>query len=525
MQSVCCAALSLSIEQNYKMNWAAILTLYIFLINNLSISAQNPFGLRALSALRNLPLGTAALADNLRRNVDGGKHNSNIKDNYLLIVPEIELKPQRLWWGDNIYNWTNADWLLGGTPNSTGWIQQNGMLLRGHNLVWPGDSHMPSWLLQQESTITPEKAKSLLSDYIHTVVGRYRGKIAWWDVVNEAVDDLVNSTRPFGLRNCFWFRKLGPDFMKYAFIFAHEADSNVQLYYNDYGIERLTTKANRTRELLSWLRSQGATVHGLGLQWHIDVTKTVIPGDDYYKNAQRFIDQGLDLMITELDISVPMKNGQPVNPTDLEKQGLLYRSLLRYALYFLPSCRAMLTWGFTDRYSWIPAFSNYTQGDALPLDRNYLPKAAYWQMQEELARVITDGVYYLSPQSQPTKCLGASDNPASNNIQLYTGICNNAYQKWNITWLGDGTYRLSPVSTSNRALNAYNATSTLGTVQTSNWSGDTNQEWVFVQQGNNLFRVGPRTAWWRVMSVYGVTNIGILDYSSSGNQNWILTKV
>ncbi len=61
----------------------------------------------------------------------------------------------------------------------------------------------------------------------------------------------------------------------------------------------------------------------------------------------------------------------------------------------------MLTWGFTDRYSWITASSNYTKGDALPLDWSYQPKPAYWQMQEELARVVQDDVYRLSPQTQP----------------------------------------------------------------------------------------------------------------------------
>jgi len=99
-----------------------------------------------------------------------------------LIVPESELKPMHLWWGDNIYNWTNPDWLVGATQNSTGWVQQNKMQLRGHNLVWPKDNRIPKWLLEQESSITSDKAKSLLSDYIHAVVSRYRGKIPWWDV-------------------------------------------------------------------------------------------------------------------------------------------------------------------------------------------------------------------------------------------------------------------------------------------------------------------------------------------------------
>jgi endo-1,4-beta-xylanase len=139
------------------------------------------------------------------------------------------LKPQYIWWGDNNYSFAHSDWLIGATPNSTGWIQQNGMQLRGHTLLCARDIFMPKCLLAQESSITPGKAKSLLSDYIHTVVGRYRRKIAWWDVVNEAIDGANNNTHPFTIRDSFWFRKLGPDLMKYAFIFAHESDPDVQL--------------------------------------------------------------------------------------------------------------------------------------------------------------------------------------------------------------------------------------------------------------------------------------------------------
>ncbi len=97
-----------------------------------------------------------------------------------------------------------------------------------------------------------------------------------------------------------------------------------------------------------------------------------------YQNAQRFIDQGLDFMVTELDISIPMKDGKPIDPADIQKQGLLYRLILEYVLHFSPKCPAMLTWGFTDHYSWLPAYWNYTRGDGLPLDWFYQPKPAYW---------------------------------------------------------------------------------------------------------------------------------------------------
>jgi endo-1,4-beta-xylanase len=399
------------------------------------------------------------------------------------------------------------------------------MQLMPHILIWAGDQHLPDWLLQQESTITPEKAKQLLSDYIHAVVGRYRGKILCWDVINEAIDD-QNNTNPLNIKNSFWLRKLGVDYLKYAFQFAHEADPDVQLYYNDYLIETVGLKVTRTINLINWLRSQGAIVHGVGLQYHIGVSTTITPGDEHYQSAQQFIDNRLDFMVTELDVAVPTYGGYPINPHDLETQGVVYQSMLEFVLHFSPNCKAMLTWGFTDRYSWIPVYHNDTKGAALPLDWLYLPKPAYWQMLEVMTDVLDDGIYRLSPQSQPNKCLGTSQNTTSNDVQLYSDDCNNAYEKWNITWQGDGTYRFSSESNNNRVLGAYNTTASIGGVQTYNWSGDVNQEWAFSAQGNNTYRVVPRTAWWRVMTVYGTSNnIGIIDPSGGSTQNWILTKV
>jgi len=490
-----------------------------------NIRAQNPIGLRATSFLRGLLFGAGVNVRNLQQDVDNGQYIQKIKDNYQLLVLGTELKSQTIWQGENIYNFTRADFILGATPNSTGWAQQNLMQIRGHNLVWPKDKYTPQWLLKEESSITPDKAKQLLSDYIHTVVGRYRGKIPWWDVVNEAIDD-NNNTNPYNLRDCFWLRKLGPDFMKYAFTFAHEADPTVQLYYNEYGIETVGLKATRTINLLNWLRSEGVTVNAIGLQWHIPVSATVSPGDGHYQSAQQFIDNRYDIMVTELDVAIPTSGGYPVNSQDLQIQGLIYRAVLEYVLHFSPNCKAMLTWDFTDRYSWLPINYNYTKGDGLPLDWMYLPKAAYWQMQEVMARIVDDGFYRLSPQSQPDKCLGTSQNTTSSDVQLYSGDCNNAYQKWNITWLGDGTYRFSSQSNNNHVLGAYNTTTSVGGVQTYNWTGDFNQEWAFSTQGSNTYRIVPRTAWWRVMTVYGTSNtINIIDVIDTGHQNWILTKV
>ena len=499
--------------------------LYIWLVGSVYVGAQNPIGLRAASFLRGLLFGAESTVNYLRQDVDNGAYTQTIKNNYQLVVIGNELKPMAIWKGENNYNFTDPDFILGATPNSTGWAQENLMKIRGHNLVWAKDKYTPRWLLKQEASITPDKAKQLLSDYIHTVVGRYRGKIPWWDVVNEAIDD-TNNSNPLNIRDGFWFRKLGPDFIKYAFLFAQEADPSVQLYYNEYGLELFDSKTAWTINLVNWLRSQGVTIHGVGLQWHIGVSNTITPGDRHYQAAQQLIDNKLDIMVTELDVGVPTDGGYPIHPQDLQTQGDIYRSMLNYVLHFAPNCKAMLTWGFTDRYSWIPVASNYTSGAGLPFDWMYLPKSAYWQMQEVMARVVDDGLYRLSPQSQPHKCLGISQNTTSSEVQLYSDDCNNPYQKWNITWQGDGTYRFSSETNTSCVLGAYNTTASIGGVQTYTWSNDVNQEWAFSAKGNSTYRIVPRTAWWRVMTVYGTADtIGIINLSDTSLQNWVLTKV
>jgi endo-1,4-beta-xylanase len=502
-----------------------ILLLSICSLISVSVCAVIPIGLRATSFLRNILFGTAVSVENIRINIDHGQYIEELKDNYELIVPEYELLEQQLWWGENEYNFSNPDFLFGATPSLIGWAQENQMLMKGNGLLWPMDEHTPSWLLKEESSITPVKAKQLLSDYIHTVVGRYRGKLAWWDVVTEAIDD-NNNTNPLNLRDSFWLRKLGPDYIKYAFMFAHEADPNAQLYYNDYSLEAKGLKATRALNLVNWLRSQDVTIHGIGLKWHIDTSTKITPGDDHYQNAQQFIDNKLLLMVTELDVSVPTSGGYPINVQDLETQAELYSSVVEYVLHFSSHITALVTWGFTDRYSQIRYYDNSTHGALLPLDYLYIPKLAYWSLLYSMAHVVEDGIYRLSPQSEPNKCLGISQDATSSEVQLYSGDCNNAYQKWNITWIGGGTYRFSSYTDINRVLSAYNATASVGGVQSSHWSGDFNQEWNFSPGVNNTMRVVVRTAWWRTMTVHGTSNsIVIIDRNETSPENWIVTKV
>jgi hypothetical protein len=314
--------------------------------------------------------------------------------------------------------------------------------------------------------------------------------------------------------------------MKYAFQFAHEADPDVKLYYNDFGLEATGPKVTRTLNLVKWLRSEGVTVDGIGLQWHTRVGLNVTPGDVHYQSAQQFIDNQLDIMVTELDISVPTVGAYPINAQDLQTQGDMYAAMLNYALHFAPHCKAMLTWGFTDRYSWIPTMRQFKQGAPLPFDWLYLPKPAYWQMLDIMTHVTSDGVYRISLQSQPDKCLGISQNGTSTQVQLYNDSCNNAYEKWNITWQGDGTYRFSSLIDNNRVLAAYNTTATVGGVEMVTWSNNFNQEWAFSSQGNNTYRIAPRMTWWHAITVYNTSNdIVIADPRNVPLHDWILIEV
>jgi len=498
--------------------------LFFFLATINVIHTQNSIGLRALATLRGLTLGSEAPVAYLRGDADMGQYISMLKQNIDLIIPASAFMPTHTWMNENQYNFTDTDWLVGSTPNTTGWIQQNRMLVKAHALIWGKDYRVPTWLLEQEASITPAKALSLLSDFIHTIAGRYRGKIYWWNVINEASSD-YNHTTAFNLENSFWYRKLGADYIKYAFIFAREADPNVKLFYNEYSIEHGGYKADNTLALLKWLKSEGVSVDGLGMQWHISTTEVITPGDAHYQIAQQFIDLNLLVAITELDVGMKTNGAYPADPNDFIKQAQIYRSMFQYALHFYPNISSVATWGFTDRYSFVSTSSNYTRGNALTLDCQYQPKPAFWEVQEELGRVLADGLYKISPISQPDHCLGTTSNNTNSTLQLYADSCKNTNEQWNVTWQKDGTYRFSPQNTIESALNAYNASITIGQVGTTQWTGDTNQEWVITPKGNDTFRLGPRNAWWRVLTVYNASIIAIVDDRQSDLQYWTLTMI
>ena len=173
--------------------------------------------------------------------------------------------------------------------------EKNRMFIVGHTLLWHNQT--PAWVFQDDKG-NPADRETLLNrlrDHIHTVVGRYHGRINGWDVVNEALDE--DGT----LRQTPWLKIIGEDYLVKAFQFAHEADPQAELYYNDYNLEN-EAKLKGALELLRKLQAQGVPITGVGIQghWHMD-----LPSIEQVDAAiTAFSKLGLKVMITELDVDV-----------------------------------------------------------------------------------------------------------------------------------------------------------------------------------------------------------------------------
>ena len=285
---------------------------------------------------------------------------NTLRREFNMIVAENAFKWDALHPARTTYNFTDADALVS-------FAQANNMKLRGHTLVW--HNQLPGWLTS--GNFTRDEVIQILRDHIFTVVGRYRGTVVAWDVVNEAIDDANGA-----LRNSFWFQRLGADYIRMAFEFARQADPNVKLYYNDYSIEGLGTKSNAVFTLVSDLKAQGVPIDGVGWQMHQINPFRIQTANQ--TNARRLAGLGLEISMTEMDVRIAL----PTTADELQQQAQGYRDAINFCLAE-SNCKALVTWGFTDKYSWVPStFSG--QGDALIFDANYQPKPAYTALQEVL---------------------------------------------------------------------------------------------------------------------------------------------
>jgi endo-1,4-beta-xylanase len=242
---------------------------------------------------------------------------------------------------------------------------KNGMFIIGHNLIWHNQT--PAWVFQDEhgAPLSREALLQRMHDHISTVVGRYKGKIGGWDVVNEAVNE--DGT----LRQSPWLKIIGEDYLLKAYQFAHEADPNAQLYYNEYSMENAPKRAG-VLALISKLQAQGAPITAIGIQGHYKMNWPA--PKDVEDTIQAFAGLGLKVMITELDVDVlppvtrsqaadvglnfqlcanenPYTNGLP----NAVQQALArrYADLFKVFVKHRGQVTRVTFWGVTDADSWL----------------------------------------------------------------------------------------------------------------------------------------------------------------------------
>jgi len=310
--------------------------------------------LRELAGTHGVSIGAAVSATPLRCDPT---YAEALRYEFNLVATENALKFGPVHPEPDRYDWRNADDIVD-------LAEAQGMLVRGHTLVW--HHQLPRWI--EEGEWTRQELMDVLHEHIVTVVGRYKGRIYAWDVVNEAVDGNE-------LRDTIWLRTIGHEYIDMAFRWAHEADPDALLFYNDYGSEGMNVKSDAIYDLVAGMRERGLPIDGVGLQMH--VIAGLAPGH-VHENMDRLAALGLQVHVTELDVRI---RGTPT-ATALAIQARTYQHVAETCLA-AHNCTALVTWGLSDRYSWIPGqFPGW--GAALPLDEAFQPKPAYYALADAL---------------------------------------------------------------------------------------------------------------------------------------------
>jgi len=307
-----------------------------------------------------IPYGSAVRSGALETDAT---YRDAIIANCQMVVPEGEMK-----WPE--IRPTRNEWRFEKSDAIIDFARQNKLEVRGHTLAWYGG--MPAWTDEISSRAEAERE---LVDHIKTVVSRYRGVIPSWDVVNEPLVDFpVDAT---SLRPCIWTRQLGADYIPIALRATAQADPEARLVVNEYDVEfkgpRFAARRKALLQLLRSLRDKGVPLHGVGLQAHLFADRE-IDRDGLQAFLSEIAALKLDVLITELDVvdyELPGKVS--------ERDALVARMAGEFlgAVCDVVRPKAILTWGLSDRYTWVPIYFKRPDGmlnRPLPLDADLKPK-------------------------------------------------------------------------------------------------------------------------------------------------------
>jgi endo-1,4-beta-xylanase len=299
-----------------------------------------------------------------------------------IVTPENCMKPAAVQAAEGQWNFTQPDAFVA-------FANKSGLKVVGHNLVWAKDDRTPPWFFKDgEKVASREVLLARMRQHIDTMVKRYRGRIAVWDVVNEALDDGKEFLRPSG-----WSKACGEEFIAKAFEYAHAADPDAVLIYNDYNNE-MPGKREKQIRLLRSLREKEVPVHAVGLQGHYEIDR--VPFKDIEDTLVAMRKLGVKVVVSELDIDViprsrwwaengkhrdelarldPYRDGCP--PDVLKRQAEQYGRLFEIFRRHADTIARVSFWDLHDGQSWLNDFPWKRVNHPLLFDRAGKPKPAF----------------------------------------------------------------------------------------------------------------------------------------------------
>jgi endo-1,4-beta-xylanase len=313
------------------------------------------------------PMGTAVGSSGLKTNY---LYQTTTKAQFNSLTSDYELKFNWIEPQQGQFNYADGDYIVS-------FAQLNHMRVHAHNLIW--HIALPDWVVNFNGDSLAWE--NLFKTHIESEADHYKGEVASWDVVNEAIRDDDGTLRNQDVSagdGSIWRRHLGPDYIARAFRYAHEADPKALLFYNDYGQEWNGVKLDSIIAMANNFKKRGIPISGLGMQMHIDINTS---NDGITAALEKLASTGLLIHVSELDISVnPNNDPNIVYSTDLQnQQAAKYQFIAETYRAVVPKVQqyGITTWEFSDADSWIPSFFNRKDWP-LPFDNLYQKKPAFY---------------------------------------------------------------------------------------------------------------------------------------------------
>jgi endo-1,4-beta-xylanase len=297
---------------------------------------------------------------------------------YNSITAENDMKFESVHPTEDRYTFENADLIAA-------FARKHNKKMRGHTLVWHNQT--PDWIFEDGNgrTVGKDVLFARMKSHIETVVSRYKDVIYGWDVVNEVIADEEDKF----YRRTKWLDITGESFVDKAFEYAHTADPNATLFYNDYN-ESHPVKREKIYKLVKSLLDRDVPIHGVGLQAHWNVLDPHL--DDIRRAIERYAELGLTLQFTEMDVSMFSFDDRRTDlkvPTQqmVELQQERYEQFFQVFKSYKDVISAVTFWGAADDYTWLDYFPVRNRKNwPLLFDIHQRPKDVFWKVIEGVKR-------------------------------------------------------------------------------------------------------------------------------------------